>query len=141
VHAVVDAIEVGDEIQQMRRTMGEGIEEADFDVRVGVQGRDDRVTALEVQIIQQDAYTYAAIGGPEETLGQDPPRGVRIPDEVLQIQGLFSHFGHGNPRGKRPAPIGQDGKARLAWMSGGRRCEGPNCGAGMIREGRRWRAR
>ena len=101
--------------------MGEGIEEADLDVRVGIQGRDDRVTALEVQIIHQDAYAYAAIGSAEEAFGQDPPRGVRVPDEVLQIQGLFRQFGHGNPRGERRAPIGQDAKARLAWMSGGRR--------------------
>ena len=34
---------------------------------------------LEVQIIHQDAYTYAAIGGPDETLGQDPAGGVRVP--------------------------------------------------------------
>ena len=138
VHAVVDAIEVGDEVQQMRRTMGEGIEETDFDVRVRIHGGDDRVAAVEVQIIHEDPYTYAAIGGPEQTLGQDPAGGVRVPDEVLQIQGLFRQLGHRNPRGKCPAAIGQDSKGRLVWMSGTRPLEvGPNRGAGMIREGRR----
>ena len=113
----------------------------DFDVRVRIQGGDDRVTALEVQIIDQDAHPYAAIGGPDQALGQDPAGGVRFPDEVLQIQGLFRQLGHRNPRGKRPAPIGEDRKSRLARMTGGRLLEvGPNRGARVIREGRRRRA-
>ena len=120
--------------------MGKGIEEADFDVRVRIQGRDDRVTALEVQIIDQDAYTDAAIRGLNQTLGEDPAGGVLVPDEVLQIQRLFRQLGHRNPRGKRPAPIGQDRKPRLVWMSGGRPLEvRPDRGARVIREGRRRR--
>ena len=142
VRAMVDAIEVDDEVEQMRRAMGEGIEETDFDVGVPIQGDEDRVTALEVQIIHQDAHAYAAIGGPEQTLGEEPPGSVRVPDEVLQIQGLFRQLGHRNPRGKRPASIGQDREPRLARMSGGRPLEvRPDRGAGVIRKGRRWRAR
>ena len=89
VHAVIDAIEVGDEVQQMPRTMGEGIEETDFDVRVRIQGGDDCVTALKVQIIHQDAYPYAAIGGPDQALGQDSAGGVRFPVKVCKSR-VFS---------------------------------------------------
>ncbi len=137
VHAVVNAIEVGDEVQRMPRTMGEGIEETDFDVRVRIQGSHDCVTPLKVQIIHQDAYPYAAIGGPDQALGQDSAGGVRFPVEGLYIQGFFRQLGHRNPRSKRPAPIGEDPKSRLARMTGGRFLEiGSNRGARVIREGR-----
>ena len=120
--------------------MDERIEETDFDFRVRIQGGDDGVTALEVQIIHQDAYPHAPIGGPKQALGQDPAGDVRVPAEILQIQGLFRQPGHRNPRGKRPAPIGEDREARLARMTGGRLLEvGSNRGARVIREGRRGR--
>ena len=120
VHAMVDAAEVGEKTQQLQGAIGKRIEEADFDVRVRVQRRDDRVTtSLEGQIIDQDAHMNAPVRRADKALRKDPPGGILVPDVVLQIQRLFRQLGHRDPRGKRSPPVGEDRKSRLVRMTGG----------------------
>ena len=139
VHAVVDATEVGEETQQLPRSIGERIEDADFDVGVRIHRRDEHVAvALEVQIVDQDAYPDTSIRGAHEVLDQDPPGGILIPDEVLQIQRLFRQLGHCNARRKRAASVREYCEPRLARTIYGSPFEvRPDRGVRVVRETRR----
>ena len=91
--------------------------------------------ALEVQIIDQDADTDAAVRGLNQVFDQDLSGGILIPNEILQIQRLLGQLGHCNPRRKRAASVGEDGEPRLVWMTGGCFLEvRPDRGARVIRE-------
>jgi hypothetical protein len=70
VHAVVDAVEVGDELQGARLAVGEGVEDADPDVGVGVSGGDCRIASGERDVIDQKTYPSAAVDGPDQAFGE-----------------------------------------------------------------------
>ncbi len=89
MHSMIDAIEVGEEAENLREAMRKGVEYADLDVRVRVERREIVVAVLEVDIIDQDTNPHAAIGGPEQMVGKDAARGVLLPQKVLDVRGSF----------------------------------------------------
>ena len=96
--------------------MSEGVEQADLDVRVGVEGRDRRVAVLEVDVVDQDAHPDATVGGAKESINQDAPGRIALPDEVLDVEGPLRQIGEDHARGEgRAAPPdeGEPGFARV----------------------------
>jgi hypothetical protein len=110
VHAVVDAIKIGNEIQAAKFAIGEGIEDSDLDVGMGIHGGDHLVLAGEVDVIYQHTYFYAAVGRLDQPLRQGAAGRIAFPDIDLHIQALLGQFGEGNARGECLASIADDVK-------------------------------
>ncbi len=100
MHAVIEALEVREESEPPRAALGKGVDHADLDIRVGIQRGEGRVAALEVQVVEQHAHAHPAVGGPNQTLGQQPAGGVRLPDVVLHVERLLGEIGERGPGGK-----------------------------------------
>jgi hypothetical protein len=71
-----------------------GVEDADLDVRVAVDARQQRIAQLRaghvvqhgVQVVEQHAHLDAAVGRGNHARHQQLARGIAKPDVVLQIQ-------------------------------------------------------
>ena len=100
VHPVIDAPEIAEQIQHPEAAVGEGVEEPYLDLRVLVQGGDDGITAPKVYVVQEQANAKASIGCLQQSIGENPPALVGLPDIVLEIQALLRELGHGDARGK-----------------------------------------
>ena len=94
--------------------MGEGVEQADLDVRVRVERSDARVSILEIDVVDQDSHPDATVGGAHEVVGQDTSRGVGFPEEVLDVEGLLGEIGQDHAGRERRAPVPDDPHARFA---------------------------
>jgi hypothetical protein len=113
VHAVIDPIQVKNEIKHTCIAVGKGIEDADLDIRVRIHGGDLRIAARRVDVIDQEpdpqnANLHTPVSGLDKALGQDPAGGIRLPDVVLQIQALLCQFGQFDTSRKGRAPIADD---------------------------------
>ena len=68
MHAAVYSGEVGKVAQSTPFADEKGVEQADLDVGMGVEGGEDVVHAVGVVVIQQEAHAHAALGGLVELL-------------------------------------------------------------------------
>ena len=87
MHTAVYAGEVGKVAQRTPFADEKGVEQADLDVGMGVEGGEDVVHAVGVVVIQQEAHAHAALGGLEQLAQQLPACGVVVPDVVLRVDG------------------------------------------------------
>jgi len=89
VQAPVDSREAGQQLAQpvYPRSVDIGIEDTDVDVLVRIQSGHDVVFLVQrAPVIEQDADSYAAISGGDESIDDQRPGLVGVEDVVLQIQ-------------------------------------------------------
>ena len=85
-----------------------------LDIRVGIHGGNQIITACRGEIIEQEAYPHAPVGSTNQAIRQEPAGGIRFPDVVLHIQRLFREIDQRDARSESPATLGNNGKPRLA---------------------------
>ena len=87
MHAAVYAGEVGEVAQRAPFADEKGVEQADLDVGMGVEGGEDVVHAVGVVVIQQEAYAHATLGGLLQLVQELLACGVVVPNVVLRVNG------------------------------------------------------
>ena len=97
MHAVVEASEVEDEVEFAEPAPALGIEETDFDVRVGGHGGQGAVAEGGVEVVDEEADADPAAGGGEDGVGEEEADGVRGPEEVLDVERLGGAGGEEEP--------------------------------------------
>ena len=113
---MVDPPEVGQEADQIRAAMREGIEQADLDVRMGVERGDGRVEILQVDVVDQDPHAHAAVGSANEAVDEVSAGRVGFPEEVLDVESLLREVGERDAGGKSGAPVANDAECGVAGM-------------------------
>src|SRR5262249_39654676 len=93
VHAMVDAREVGDDVER-----GERIEEADVDVGIGIERGEIDTRAGTVEVVDEKANTHAAVGGVKQRAQQIAAGGIVRPEKVLRVDGPLSEMRKGIAR-------------------------------------------
>src|SRR6185312_6879885 len=95
VHAVVDAGEIEEEIADMAAAERKGIEQADLDIGMRVDGGEAGILAFESEIVEEEAHAHPAVGSFEERAHQTPPAAIPRPEIVLRVDRLLRHGGKG----------------------------------------------
>jgi hypothetical protein len=90
VHAAVDAGEVRHVVAYPPAPVGEGIEQPQLDVGVRVQGGEQGVEALGVDVVQQHAHAHAAFGCIPQRAREKGAADVRVPDVVLHVDAALA---------------------------------------------------
>ena len=101
----------------------EGVEGTDLDVGMRRQPRDRGIATDDAVVVQQHAHAHAAVGGPDDAVGEQVPADVGVPDVVLQIERPFREVGQGESRLQRHGPVAEGLDTRLLGMLGRRRLE------------------
>ena len=117
VHAVVQAVEVTDQVEDPRGPAHEGVEQPDLDIRMGVQTGEDFIASVDVDIVDEKTHAHTAIRAAQQGLREDAPALVRIPDVVLQIEAVLGELRHGHADGKGVAPCRDQRDTRSARMA------------------------
>ena len=60
--------------------------QADLDLRVGAEGRNDLFLAIAGGVVQQDPHAHATVGGLEHLVHQHPGADAVVNDVVLQVE-------------------------------------------------------
>lgn len=87
VHTAVYAGKVGKVAQSAPFADEKGVEQADLDVGMGVEGGEDVVHAVGVVVIQQEAHAHATLGGLLQLVQELLACGVVVPNVVLRVNG------------------------------------------------------
>ena len=87
---------------------------------MAVHGREHRVAAADVDVVEQQAHPDAAVRRQQQPARQVPAGGVRIPDVVLQVEGPLRGLDQRQAR-LQGLPAGVEYlEPRLPRMHGGR---------------------
>ncbi|MNF95696.1 hypothetical protein D3C84_784610 [compost metagenome] len=92
------------------------VEQADLDLRVSGEGRDDLIEAIAGGVVQQDAHAHAPVGGLEQFVHQHPCADAVVDDVVLQIQAALGVANQLGPGDERVGAVRQQPKARAPFM-------------------------
>ena len=85
VHPAVEAWEVGQIAQRAPFAADEGVEQANFDIGMAVEGEQDVVQPVGVVVVQQQAHAHAAFGGTVDQVEHELAGDVVVPDVVLEV--------------------------------------------------------
>ena len=88
--------------------MAVGIEQADLDVRVRVQPRDEIVFLLEgFPVVQQQSHPYAAIGGGDQPVNDERAGLISVEDVVLEVERALGEVDEQRSGDERIESIGE----------------------------------
>jgi hypothetical protein len=97
VHAVIDPIQIYEEIQHLIAAIRKGIEQADLDVGVRVHCGNRIIISSEAHIIHKQPYSDTSISCPDQPVGKYTTGLVPLPDVDLNIERLLGEIGHTDP--------------------------------------------
>src|SRR6185312_11008558 len=152
MHAAVEPVRVEQELgglgQHRRLLGGERIEQAHFDVRVGIQRIEqvDRIACIDV--VHQQAHAHAAVRRGQQPLRHQPPGRVVVEDVVLQVQRMLRVVGQRHAAHQRIGAAHEQAEAGFVLVPvrfgmhvarGGRADGGRQCLRRLLEHGRRRR--
>ena len=85
VHPAVEAREVGQIAQRAPFAADEGVEQADFDIGMAVEGEQDVVQPVGIVVVKQQSHAHAAFGGSVDQVEHELAGDVVVPDVVLEV--------------------------------------------------------
>ncbi len=114
VHAVVQLVELGDELQVVAElALRPRVVGPDLDVGVVVEGREEVVLLGEQNVVEQDADTHATLRRRIDVTKQQPPARVRLPEERQHVDRSLGAVHEGQTPLKRFLTPIEDLEARL----------------------------
>ena len=93
-----------------------GIEQAHFDIGVGIQRGQVRILAVRGHVVQQQAHAHAAVGRAQHLVAQQVAGEVVVPDVVLQVQAAPRGACAGGTHGEGVQVVGQQRHAAAPGM-------------------------
>jgi hypothetical protein len=125
VHAPVHAAEVRRVLRQPEAAQRKRVEQADLDVRMRVERREQCGEAHRAVVIEQQAHPHAALGGIVQRAIDQVSGQVVAPDVVLRVDRPFRRPYQQQACGERVTPVRQRVDARKARMRRHLRCDRP----------------
>jgi hypothetical protein len=114
VHAPVDALEVGDEVERARVAVHERVVETHLDVGMRVDRGEARVLSRGGDVVEQKAHAHAARGRAPQRLEHQRAGLVVVPDVVLHVERAVRRLREEGARGERVGRRRQRIDARAA---------------------------
>ena len=116
MHAVIHRLQPGDELQVLRTSAHERIEQPHFHVGVRIESQPDSIGLAAVHVVDQHAYPHAPVGRGDELPDQQPANGILMKHVVLHVDtALGQARRHGTPD-KRIQSVAQQVNAGLRRM-------------------------